>query len=131
MAELSLPPDFVKRTYASVSKLVEIPREVRDVMTTLCADCTFAEPGMPWNSGDKPADPSLPQRQIVSAGVWGTRWVIQYVHSGIGVHEHVAVFDLISDRAVYAGGGSGLRGDSPSKLKLCEPSSELTRACEW
>ena len=129
--ELSLPPDFARRTFEGVSGLSDVPKQVTETFAKMCGGCIVADREDPWQATDVvDSAAKLPVRHFVSAGVSGSLWVVQYAHGGEGVHDHVAVFELGATGANYVGGGT-LPGELLSGLTPCDVSSNAQAKCEW
>ena len=125
---LALPPEFRSQKYVLKGRFVDVPQEIRLATESLCSPCQFAEPDERWSATDVGDGVSPPSRRFLSAGNSGTLWFVRYEHGGIGVHEHMMVFDSISSRPVYLGGGSGFHDEPPTKFDDCKPKQEH---CEW
>ena len=106
------PDEPVEAPRASMSGL---PPEVQAALTSLCREpCVFADAGARWNATDV-LDGS-PRRRMISVNHAGSKWVIEYEHGGIGLHNHRVVFELTP--SIHIAGGSS-----------CMPTAG--QECEW
>jgi hypothetical protein len=118
------PPDFEPDTYRSVSGKSQVPPAVLELFSSLCGGCSLADPREPFNATDRIADSTLPDRRLVSAGVWGDRWFLDYEHGGRGLHRHFALF------SVTGGAAACLWANGPPPVG-CRSRLEVNETCAW
>jgi hypothetical protein len=94
--------------------LSALPIDIKQALLSLCAPCSFAGSGTPWNYSD--VLNGLPQRHLTKTEQKGSRWIIQYEHGGYGLHVHTVVFELKPTPHIVEGSS-------------CLPDQQVT--CEW
>jgi hypothetical protein len=78
---------------SAVSSITQIPADVLGALKHLCKGCVFADFGAPWNPTD--VLNNFPQRRLLEAVHFDSKWRIRYNHGGRGRHTHTVVFSLV------------------------------------
>jgi hypothetical protein len=117
------PSGFNRSEYRPVSSISEVPAAVLDLFSSLCGGCALADIGAPFNATDV-IQPGLPPRRLLSAGVSGSQWFLEYEHGGRGLHSHFALF------ALQGGAASCLWANGPPPTG-CRPRAAVYEICAW
>ena len=98
---------------AGAASMSALPVKVQEALISLCAPCSFADFGAPWNYSD--VLNGLPQRHLTKTVQDGSNWVIEYDHGGYALHAHKVVFELKSKPHIVEGSSC-----LPDQKTICE-----------
>jgi hypothetical protein len=104
---------FAGQPQAPITSTAQMPAPVINALVALCAPCSFADVGAPWQDTDFITG-DLPQRRLVRVEHSGSEWIIEYEHGGRGKHLHSATFSTLPE-AHFVRGSCG-----SSDRKVCE-----------
>jgi hypothetical protein len=126
-------PDATQRlqtdTFSQTTDLGALSPGVRLALTRFLGDGTIANRGDPFEASDvtRRASANVPRRRLIRAGTSGDLTFVEYEHGGLGLHQHLVLFQTRGSEITMLKACSGLLPLRWKQLRVVAGTSE----CPW